>query len=104
MIKADIVRRIKEHLCSKSSYYDISSVVNILIDEMAEQLIDTGEVFIPNLGKFRLKTLKGKAFINVKTGKREVHGDYNLIHLRLSRNIVNQLKSEYREKNATSKV
>ena len=47
----------------------IFSVINILIDELIRELKSGKEISIKNFGVFKIKTLKPKKIISVRTGK-----------------------------------
>lgn len=87
MNKYKLVIKIKEILGNKVSYFDVASVVNILIDELKQELADNRLINIPNLGKIRLKTFKARMITNVNTKEKHMSKDYNVMRFNLSRTI-----------------
>src|SRR5436190_4420787 len=91
MNKKGIVKAVKHELNSSISYFDIFSVVNILIDELKKELLINKKVNIPNFGKLILKTFKSKKIINVQTGKLQASRPYTSLRFSLSKNILKQI-------------
>lgn len=91
MNKQQLVKIIREELRGAVSYFDIFSVVNILLDELKQEITNTKQVTIPNFGKFTLKTFKPKLIKNVRTGKMQVTKAYSALRFAISRNILKQL-------------
>lgn len=91
MNKQQLVKLIAGELDGDISYFDIFSVVNILIDELRKEIINTKQVTIPNFGKFILKEFKPKMIKNVRNGKRQLTKAYTALRFTISRNILKQL-------------
>jgi nucleoid DNA-binding protein len=93
MNKQELVKSIKKEMPGSISYFDIFSVVNILIDELKREIVNTRKVIIPNFGKILLKTFKPKIIKNVRTGVEQLTKPYNSLRFTISRNILKQLIS-----------
>lgn len=91
MNKQQLVKVIREELRGAVSYFDIFSVVNILLDELKREIINTRQVTVPNFGKFTLKTFKPKLIKSVRTGKIQLTKAYTALRFSISRNILKQL-------------
>jgi nucleoid DNA-binding protein len=91
MNKQQLAKVIKEELPGTTSYFDILSVVNILLDELKQEILTTKQTSIPNFGKFTLKTFKPKVIKNVRTGKMQLTKAYTALRFAISRNILKQL-------------
>jgi len=91
MNKRQLVKAISEELRGAISYFDIFSVVNILLDELKQEITNTKQVTIPNFGKFTLKTFKPKLIKNVRTGNMQLTKAYSALRFAISRNILKQL-------------
>ncbi len=91
MNKQKLVKTIREDLKGSISYFDIFSVVNVLLDELKQEIINTKQVTVPNFGKFTLKTFKPKLIKNVRTGKAQLTKAYTALRFTISRNILKQL-------------
>ncbi len=91
MNKQQLVKFIGGELKGSISYFDIFSVVNILIDELKKEIINTKQVTVPNFGKFSLKEFKPKMIKNVRNGKLQLTKAYTALRFTISRNILKQL-------------
>ena len=101
MNKRQLIKLIREELQGRVSYFDILSVVNILLDELKQEIINTQNVNIPNFGKFNLKVFKPKLIKNVRTGKLQLTKAYTALRFTISQKIFKQLmKLEPCEKDA----
>jgi nucleoid DNA-binding protein len=87
MSKYKLIIRVKEIIGNKVSYFDVASIVNILIDELKQELIDNRLINIPNLGKIHLKTFKARMITNVNTKEKHMSKNYNVMRFNLSRTI-----------------
>ena len=75
-------------------YYDIYSVVQILIEELIQELRSTHQLRLPHFGTFHLKTLNAKTIKNVATGKLTITQPTNVLRFKLARSLVRLLKTK----------
>lgn len=88
MNKKALIKAIKREMGSKASYYDIFSVVNILLDELTEEIWKKKQVVIPNFGKFKLKVFNPKIIKNVRNGARHLTKPYTALRFKLAPNFI----------------
>lgn len=91
MNKKAIVKAIKQDLKSSVSYFDIFSVVNILVDELRQEIITKRQINIPNFGKFILRVFNPKIIKNVRNGELQLTKPYTALRFTISRNMLKQL-------------
>lgn len=98
--KLNLIKEIKKNL-KNIEYFDIFSVVNVLIDELKKEIKNKKYINLPNFGKIRLKIFEPKKIKNVRDGKEKITKSYNILRVIISKNIIQFLKeTEQSEKNA----
>ncbi len=98
MNKKKWVKKVSQKL-KGIGYFHILSVINILIDELRKEIIETKEVNIVNFGKFQYKIFEPRMIKNVRTGKMSLTKKYSALRFKVSRTIVKFLTGK-NEKNA----
>jgi len=94
MYKSDLTRKIKIKLGNFAQYDDITSVVNVLVDELGEEIKTGKKISISNFGKFQLRTYPSKPHIDFQTGEMKMSSEYSLIRFMLASNYKKYLKLE----------
>lgn len=95
MIKKDnLFRLIKEELDGNISYSDISSVINIFIDEFKKELKAKKRISIFNFGYLQLKSFNPKIIKDIATGLDKMSGAYSALRLKLSRNAIRYINKD----------
>ena len=89
--KLNLIKEIKKNL-KNIEYFDIFSVVNILIDEIKKEILHNKNIHIPNFGKIKLRVFGSKKIKNVRTGKEKITKPYRALRLIISKNIIKFLK------------
>lgn len=91
--KVNLIKEIKKEL-KNIGYFDIYSVVNLLLDELKQEILTTKKVRISNFGEFNLKTFKPRTMVNVRTGKLALTKTYNILRFSISKNITRFVKNK----------
>lgn len=93
MKKKELFTIMSKELGRKATYSDISSVVNILIDEAQEEILRKKKINILNFGKIELNIYPAKMVKNVRTGEMTQARSSKRIKLALSPNLIEYLKN-----------
>lgn len=95
MRRKEINQEIKKELKHIPSNH-ISSVVNILLDELGKEIRIKKVLRINNLGKIKFNIYNSKMIPNVKTGEMTKTKRYSNLQIKLADNILAVLKKEFR--------
>lgn len=86
MLKRELVNEVVEQL---GDYYkqDVALAVDIILDDIAEALIDTRRVEIRGFGSFSVRSRKPRTTKNPKTGKMMDIPERKTLHFTMSKSL-----------------
>jgi integration host factor subunit beta len=96
MLKRDLINQVAEHI---GAYYkqDIALVVDIILEEMAQALVEERRVEIRGFGSFAVRTRKPRTTKNPKTGNVMHIPTRKTLHFTMSKSLKEVLIDDEKE-------
>jgi nucleoid DNA-binding protein len=73
--------------------YHVRGVISILLEELRDELLETGEIKIGNFGDFHYQKLPDKRHVNISTKKMDITRGHRAVRFKLSKAISRILTS-----------